>query len=216
MVDLTKDERALLVVANLTTYGDPRFQWLYQWLDGNAIQVAKLLLEPNYRLIATLTGPEATKANFVDRIVALAQDAQNKVLDVFIHLHGLPGELYFVEGPVKSVDLGAEIKSANLLPLRLLYSTACYGASHAPDFIKAGFRVASGAIATCANGPYDYPAQLLTWRKGETYRQAVKAGNHPVFLMTHDAIARAFGFDDVNSEKLIEGKKLTRITSGPD
>jgi hypothetical protein len=216
MADVIKDERALLVIANLTTHGDPRFQWLYQWLDENAIRVAKLLLEPHYRLIATLTGPEATKVNFVDHMTNLVQDAQTKALDVFVHLHGLPGELFFVEGPVKSADLGEEIKSASLLPLRLLYSTACYGASHAPDFVKAGFRTASGAIATCANGPYDYPAQLLTWRKGETYRQVVKAGNHPVFLMTHDAIARAFGFDDVNSEKVIEGKKLTRITSGPE
>ena len=100
--------------------------------------------------------------------------------------------------------------------LRLLYSTACYGATHAPDFIRAGFRVASGATRTNANGPYDYPTQLACWGRGWTYRSTVNLANSPIFIAMHDAIAKLLGFDDVNSEKMIEGRKHTRITTPAD
>jgi hypothetical protein len=171
-------------------------------------------MAPSYWQIQTLTGAQATRSNFVEKIIRLAQEPQTRVLDVFLSLHGLRGVLYFEDGPVASSAVGEELRQAGLEHrLRLLYSTACYGASHAADFVKAGFRVASGAMALNANGPYDFPTQLLHWRAGETYRLAVRRANNRVFLETHDAIARGLGFGDVNSEKAIEGKKLTRITS---
>jgi hypothetical protein len=214
MADVSKDERTLLVVANLSTWGQPRLQWLYEWLDQNAVTVARFLMAPSYWQIQTLTGAQATRSNFVEKIIRLAQEPQTRVLDVFLSLHGLRGVLYFEDGPVASSAVGEELRQAGLEHrLRLLYSTACYGASHAADFVKAGFRVASGAMALNANGPYDFPTQLLHWRAGETYRLAVRRANNRVFLETHDAIARGLGFGDVNSEKAIEGKKLTRITS---
>lgn len=216
MTELTKQDRVLLVVANLSSWGEPKLEWLYQWLDENAVRVANFLMEPYYREIETLVGPQATRANFVDRIIELAQHPLTEALDVLVNLHGLRGVLYFDDGPVETSRLGEQLREAELEHrLRLLYSTACYGASHAHDFVQAGFRVASGALAVNANGPYDFPTQLLNWRRGETYRLAVRRANHPVFLQTHDAIAKALGFDDVNSEKIIEGKKLTRITSEP-
>ncbi len=210
-----KNERVLLVVANLSTGGEPKLQKLYEWLDENAINVAKLMMKPHYRLIDTLSGDDVTSTNFVNRIKSLAQDPQTKVLDVFLSLHGLQDALYFDDGAIKSSDLGNRLQAANLKHrLRLLYSTACYGANHAPDFVRAGFRVASGAKGVCANGPYDYPTQLYRWGQGNTYKSVVKAGNHPIGLVTHDTVARALGFDDVDSEKIIEGKVYTRITLG--
>jgi len=217
MADVSKHERTLLVVANLSTWGQPRLQWLYEWLDQNAVTVARLMMGPCYRQIQTLTGAETTRSNFVERIIRLAEEPQTKVLDVFLSLHGLDGVLYFEDGPVESAAVGEELGEAELKHrLRLLYSTACYGATHAADFVNAGFRVASGAMALNANGPYDFPTQLLHWRRGETYRLAVKRANNRVFIDTHDAIARGLGFTDVNSEKAIEGKKLTRITSAAE
>jgi hypothetical protein len=214
MADVSKDERTLLVVANLSTWGQPRLQWLYEWLDRNAVTVARFLMEPCYGQIHSLTRSDATRSSFVDQIIHLAQEPQTKVLDVFLSLHGLRDVLYFEDGPVESSAICEELRQADLKHrLRLLYSTACYGASHAVDFVKAGFRVASGALALNANGPYDFPTQLLHWRAGETYRLAVRRGNHRIFLETHDTIARGLGFSEVNSEKVIEGKKLTRITS---
>jgi hypothetical protein len=68
-------------------------------------------------------------------------------------------------------------------------------------------------VAVCANGPYDCPAQLLKWGTNQTYKSTVRAGNNPVFRLIHDNAAKAMGFTDVNSEKVIKGKKYTRITS---
>ena len=53
---VSKDERALLVVVNFSTGGEPRFQWLYEWMDANAVVVAELMMKPHYRHIDTLTG----------------------------------------------------------------------------------------------------------------------------------------------------------------
>jgi hypothetical protein len=211
---IESEERALLVVANLSDGGDPRLQKLYEWLDENAIKVAKLILDDEYHHIEALTGPDVTAQNFVGRVLANAQNPQIKALDVILVLHGLKEKLFFDDGSIESSDLGAQIQTANLQDrLRLLYSTACYGSTHAQDFIDAGFRTASGAAGVCANGPYDYPAQLYNWKQEKTYKSAVKAGNNPLWMAIYDNIAEALGFDDVNSEKVIMGKKYTRIYS---
>ncbi len=207
-------ERVLLIVANLSDGGDPRFQFLYEWLDANAINVAWFILGDDYQRIDVLTGPHVTAANFIESVVVNAKNPQTSALDVFLILHGLEGKLYFDDGEMLSREIKDHLKAENLKHrLRLLYSTACYGATHAQDFVEAGFRTASGALGACANGPYDFPVQLYNWSKGKTYKSAVKAGNHKIGLLTHDAFARVMGFEDVNSEKIIVGKKLTRIHS---
>jgi hypothetical protein len=172
------------------------------------------LMRAHYRRIETLTGANVTSSSFVDRIQILAQDPQTKALDVFLVLHGSKGVLHFDDGPIASSDLRTRIQAADLKHrLRLLYSTACYGATHADDFIEAGFRVVSGAKGVNANGPVDYPTQLHEWGEDKRYSAVVNAGNNRLGIWTHDAIARALGFDDVDSEKIVRGKKYTRITS---
>jgi hypothetical protein len=218
MEEITRDERVLLVVANLvlgdsdSNGGD--YQWLYKWLDRYAVLVANLLMRPVYRTVESLTRDEVTRDAFLGRVVSLASDPETKALDVFLVMHGNPGRVYFDDMSITTANLGERLKAADLAGrLRLLYSTACYGASHADDFVKAGFRTASGAVAVCANGPYDFPTQLLKWGTNQTYKSTLKAGNNPVFRVIHDNAAKAMGFTDVNSEKIIVGKKYTRITS---
>lgn len=214
---INRDERVLLVVADLTKWADPDFHRLYEWLDQNAVNVAKVMMGLHYRLVDTLIGTEATSANFVERLITLAEGPQTKAVDVFLHLHGLENELFFEEGPVEAAELGDQLKEADLKErLRLLYSTACFGATHAPDFVRGGFRVVSGAVSINANGPYDYPAQLFNWGLGQTYRMVVQAGNNPMFMVILDNVAKAMGFDDVNSKKEIKGRVLTRIMTEAD
>jgi hypothetical protein len=218
MDKVTRDERVLLVVANLVL-GDSgpnggNYQSLYKWLDRYAVLVANLLMRPVYRLVESLTEDEVTLGAFLDRVVWLAGDPETKALDVFLVMHGLRGRLYFDDRSIRTAELSEQLKAANLASrLRLLYSTACYGGSHASDFVRAGFRTASGAIGVCANGPYDFPTQLLKWGTNQTYKSTMIAGNNPVFRVIHDNAAKALGFSDVNSEKIIAGKKYTRITS---
>jgi len=218
MVEITKDKRALLVVANLVL-GDSDadggdYPRLYEWLDRYAVLVANMLMRPAYRIVESLTKDQVTLGAFLDRVNTLAKNPQTQALDVFLIMHGSPGRLYFDDGSITTPDLSERIGAADLSNrLRLLYSTACYGASHAEDFVKAGFRTASGAIAVCANGPYEFPTQLLKWGTLQTYKSTVIAGNNPVFRIIHDNAAKMMGFTDVNSKKIIAGKKYTRITS---
>lgn len=213
-----KDKRVLFVAANLTTHGLDRFGPLYEWLDRHATTVAKMLMKEHYRHIETLTGDELTKDAFLNRLVELAEDPQTLAVDVVLSLHGWPQDLYFHDGSYLVASLCEELKAKKLKHrLRLLYSTACFGANHAPHFVEAGFRVASGAKATNANGPYDYPTQLDGWRRGKTYWSTVKRANNPIFIAMHDAIARELmGFDDANSFKEIAGRVYTHIYTPAD
>jgi len=214
MSDVEKGERDLFVVANLSDGGDPRFQLLYQWLDTNAVSLAWVLMRAHYRRIEALTGSNVTSSAFVDRISELALDPQIQALDVFLILHGSKGRLHFDDGTIASSELKTQLQAANLQHrLRLLYSTACYGATHAEDFVNAGFRVASGAIGVNTNGPVDYPIQLHEWSQNKRYKTVVNAGNQRLGIWTHDAMGRALGFPDANSEKIIKGKNYTSITS---
>ena len=91
--------------------------------------------------------------------------------------------------------------------------TACYGATHAADFVRAGFRIASGAVGVNANGAHDYPAQLLVWGLGAPYKDALKAGNNRQITALYDKLARKANFEDVNSIKLAMGRGSTSISS---
>lgn len=234
-MDIVRDQRALLLVANLAKdidayavlagNGSPSpvglaldreklWQALYQWLDLNAIGAEKLILGNQYHTIEELTGAGVTVDAFIDRIQWLADLPGTQVLDVVLVMHGGPNVLCFDDRNVNTAVLGEQIKELGLKhKLRLLYSNACYGSTHAEYFVKAGFRTASGAKCVCANGPYDLPVQLTTWAAGGTYRSAVKAGNYPPCRKVYDSAARLLGLPDVDSEKIIAGKKLTRITS---
>jgi hypothetical protein len=213
-MSIQRKQRVLVVVANLTTYGRDDLKWLYRWLDANAVSVARIALFARYRQILTLTGEEAAAENFVDTLDRLAADPQTQAIDVLINLHGMPSALWFADGEIRTARLADQIVERHLPPkLRLLYSTACYGASHAPDFVRAGFRVASGAIGVNANGAHDYPVELLYWGLGATYRDALKAGNAKWAIEAYDKLAVQAQFEDVCSTKIAVGSGLTRITS---
>jgi hypothetical protein len=210
-----RKRRVLLVVANLTTHGRDDLKWLYKWLDANALNVATLILGALYRKVYRMTADEVTVQNFVNRLEALAADPRVEAIDVLLHVHGSKKKLWFVEGPVSTRELADLIAARQLQhKLRLLYSTACYGGNHAPDFVRAGFRVASGAIGVNANSAHDYPTQLLYWATGASYKAALAAGNNKLITKVYDKLARKFNFTDVNSYKIAVGRRKTRITSG--
>lgn len=209
-----KNGRVLVVITSLAKYGREDLKWLYRGLEASAVIVARLILGLFYRRIYTLTGEQATAAGFVDRLAELSADPRTQAIDVLLHLHGKERELWFADGAIATRQLKERIAGQQLQGrLRLLYSTACYGANHAPDFVAAGFRVASGAIAVNANAAHDYPTELIYWALGATYEAAMKAGNNRFLTRINDRLAVRFRFTDVNSIKSMAGHGETRITS---
>jgi hypothetical protein len=208
-----KDDRVMLLVSNVSGTTQ-KYQLLYRWLDDNAIALGRDITAPHYRRVSVLTGDAVTREAFVTRVRILAKSVGTQALDVFLNLHGLRDGLKFTDGKARIEDLTEELGALGLAHrFRLLYSTSCWGALHAPYFVDAGFKTASGSKGINANGPYDFPTQLHRWVNGNTYDSAVRAGNNALMRQVHDRIAELFGFGNVDSTKEIAGVKSLRITS---
>jgi len=209
-----KNGRALMLVVNLSKNVAPKDRWLYQFLDASSISLTQVGLGPKYRSMHLLAGSNATSGNFVSNVSSLAKKPENQALDVFLHLHGSPGTLYFYDGGKFSSSIKAELQPQNLSSkLRWLHSTACYGSTHAQDFVDLGFRTATGSIAVNADSAYAYPIVLSLYGNNTTVSDTINQANNPNMLAIQDAAARMKGFSDVNSKKLVKGQSDTRISS---
>lgn len=210
---ITRDDRVMLLVSNVSGTAK-KYELLYRWLDDNAISIGKDLTEDAYRKVSILKGDQVTREAFVTRVRILAKSVGTQALDVFLNLHGLKDGLKFADGNVKIADLAHEIGELGLEHrLRLLYSTCCWGARHAPYFVDAGFKTASGAVGINSNGPFDFPTQLSGWTSERTYDSVVRSANNAFMREIHDRLAVLMGFDEVDSTKEIYGVKSLRITS---
>ena len=201
-----RSARDLVVVVNLTESGRSDLKWLYKFMDASALSLAQLTLGTQYRQIHALVGQDATSGNFVSTLRETSEDRALEAIDVFLHLHGNADGVRFADDHIAAAQLGDQLA---VLPerrkLRVLYSSACYGASHAPRLVQDGFAVASGAIATNANSAFEYPYFLAAWAGGYTFGEAIELGNDPLQNRILDAAAEWQGFTDVNSTKIIVG-----------
>jgi hypothetical protein len=211
-----KGQRASLVVTSVVSQGMQAWRLLYQFLEAAGPTLAKDVLGPAYGSFVSLAGTEATQQKFLDALENLAADQNIMAIDVILNVHGSPGTIYFDEGWVMAATLADQIQSLNAgAKLRALYSGACYGASQADAFRKAGFKVASGALGVNADAAVAYPTFLGLWGTGNAFHSAVEASSSPVTRVPQDQLARAAGFSDVNSEKQIFGQGELSITSLP-
>ena len=210
---VAKADRVLLLASNVSGTST-KFEWLYRWLDDNAVSLGRQITAPHYQKVSVLKGDQLTRPAFVTRVRTLSNTPGVRAVDVFLNLHGLRDGLKFADGKARIEDLCGELGALNLgHRWRLLYSTCCWGALHAPHFVRAGFKTASGSLGINANGPYDFPTQLTKWVAGRTYFSAVHAANNQTMREIHDGLAELFGFKNVDSTKVIEGVKSLRITS---
>jgi hypothetical protein len=212
-------ERALVLITSLTPAGKARLKNLYRGLGVASVELAELLLRPKYGRMRKLRDGEATRQRFVDAILLSAKPDEVKAVDAIVVLHGSPGKLIFDNGsgrpdPVMVTDLIPALAPARP-KLRILYSTACYGLSHAQPFVDAGFEAACGAIGECANGPAEYPQVLSMWAHGHTFKDAVNKGDDPSTRKIFDIIAKLSGFPKANSDKEIKGTLTVTIDTVP-
>jgi hypothetical protein len=212
-------ERALVLISSLTPAGKARLKSLYRGLGVASVELADLVLRPMYGRAKMLRNGDATRQKFVDAIVQSAKPDDVRAVDVVVVLHGSPGRLIFDNGAGKPDSVTVTDLIPALAPasskLRVLYSTACYGLSHAQSFVDAGFDAACGAIGECANGPAEYPQVLSTWAHGHTFKDAVNKGDDPTTRKIFDAIAKLSGFPNANSDKEIKGTLTVTIDTVP-
>lgn len=202
-----REHQALIVISELETWADPSEKQLYSYIQRTGVPLAKSMLSDWYGQIVAIEHGAATEQNVLNTIASLAAQEQIKTIDVFVFLHGSPGELWFVDGGVKTSELSERIRALGTQgKLRIAYNTACFGQSHIQDFLNAGFKVASGARAVNANGATEYPIFLQTMALGLPFGLAIANGNLPGVNAAADELARQFvKSEPVESNKSIGG-----------
>lgn len=208
---ITKQQRALVVITNLDAQN---WEWLYEFLSASGDALANSILNDNYAIIKRLRGNNATLDRFIDALQDLGSKPEIKKIDVIINLHGRPNKLQFDDGAFSMNTIKTRIIGLNIgSKLRMLYSTACFGAGHAVKFVEAGFDVAAGAVGVNANSAVEYPVVLTMWQNNQKFNNCIAAGENPVTRLPADTLARVMGFSGVNSDKVIIGNGNIRISS---
>lgn len=214
-MSVSKNDRVLLFVNEVSTGGDPDLEWLYKGIESIAEPIVDAQLTSMYRKVIKLEGSQATEKNFIQKFSELGADATVKAIDVIIILHGSTEKLWFYNSAKAPVArLKYDLSCLNVRgKARLFYSTACYGATHADDLVAAGFDCASGALGVNANSAVEFPVVVDALQDGRTHKQGIEDGS--VGLEAQDAIAKAVGFETANSVKKIVGNGSITINSSP-
>lgn len=213
---MRNSERALLVISDLSSGSNlnDAFKSLYKFLESSGIILAETL-GLLYGNITILRDREATSTNFVNALSELAKSPVKEV-DVLLHLHGLNNKLIFHnKESVNTSTLADKIAALNIgKRLRMLYSTACFGASHAQHFIRAGFTCASGSRCINANSPIEYPIFISMWASGVKFTDCINSAENLTASSALDALASLnFPGKRVDSNKDIFGKGHATINS---
>lgn len=222
-------QRALIIVNELDSTGIPELGPIYSTLENLTDVLPNLpILRSGYAEIHMLRNAAATLVNFRAVARGLANRPEIAAIDVFMVLHGRSEKLKFRDGLVRLSNMqefmlqtGSFAEGLTVSRMkrkfRMLYSTACFGASHRGEFRNMGFDAVSGAVGVNANAEVEYPSFLARWRAGQSFGSAIGATNSDAMVSVVDAPLVATGvlLDNflkyVNSKKLMSGNIGIRI-----
>jgi hypothetical protein len=126
-------------------------------------------------------------------------------------MHGNPSTMYFND-TVPSDALRDNIAKLKIgRKLRMFYTTACYGATHAQDMVQAGFTCGAGAIGVNANSASEYPEFLARWVAQDTFVDCINKSYNALATNLAENQAKKMGFDDVDSTKRTYGHGYINI-----
>jgi hypothetical protein len=209
--EILKSERDLIAIVNLSIL--KHGQWHYRYEEGRAIKKIMRELGGKYREVHLLKGSGANHDAFLATLASTEANPAVKAIDVIIYLHGHPGELGFVDTGFYPMDrLRDEVlalPNANERKLRVLYSDACYGASHMDDWVRAGFLAAAGSVGSDSNWSLDLEKFMVAWRKGKTFGKGIDQANSVWATKWMDKI------ENGNSTKLTKGAVEFKIDQAP-
>jgi hypothetical protein len=226
-VPVSKSQRELLLfIANLAPSQPGPAQAFYNFVEFAAQSLATTALAPQYNQIHVVTGSQATLANLVSKLSQIAGKTNVKALDLIFVTHGLSGSVAFSNGTSSITTVSNAIKSgltaAKRAKLRMVFSTACYGASHNAGWLSAGFKAASGSKKIYADSALSFPAFLGAWALNMTFSQSVSAANLADAAHVQDTAAKGVLFaagysnwSDVDSTRVVAGNGSIRISTMP-
>jgi hypothetical protein len=218
---ITREQRALIVISQLTNGIPADQQWLYRFIEGAGRSVTEITLKDDYApdQYRALLDEMATTGNLVATLAELGALPDIQAIDLLVLLHGSPDRLEFHDRSWPTPDMATELGGLGISPkLRLVYSTACFGATHNDDYLRAGFKAAIGARKVNTNSAFELPMLLNLWALGKNAKDALRLGDKPATRNLADGAARAFGrlsnlwwVNEVNSQKVLSGNAALTI-----
>jgi len=204
---LTRNDRALVFLNDVVTHASG-FELLYKFLERSGSTGVKGELGLHYRQFQELYRSDSSSENFRGVLSALLADDSVKAIDVVISFHGSDGNLWFYGGKTNMGELARDIRARwtascrrngvldadcvmrRQRKLRIVYSAACYGASHASAWIDAGFAAAAGAVGVHTDSAASFPTFLNSWRSGLSFADAVDRANRADLTHAYDTWAK--------------------------
>lgn len=222
---IDKEDRVLVVVSELQTHGPQNLRSLYRIIEDLTQVSTSVILGDDYKRIHTLSGANATLANFKSKLQTLSKDPSIQAIDVIFSLHGATDKVYFREGGVEMSTLLNEVTATSgsmnaaqistmKRKLRMIYNLSCFGKSHNNEFRSMGFDVSVGSIGVNANSEAEYASVLTQWSFNWKFMDTFNVTNTDVALRVADGPVRAIGIP-ANSKKVFAGNTDLTISSDP-
>jgi hypothetical protein len=227
---VSKSERALIVLSELDQSSFPELRPLYTIMERITTEVPRSALGNQYGTVRVLSDGGATLSRLKSTLYSLSANQNIKAIDLFVNTHGTEGVISFYDGGISTRHVREEIMSPDApytdasklvlkKKLRMLYSTACFGATHNSDWMQMGFDVTDGSLGVNANAEVEYPSFVHAWSTGQPYSNAFRLSNTDAALLATDGPLRLAGqignnfLREVNSKKVFRGNTAITINS---
>ena len=224
---VSKSQRELVILSTDLSQGGPIERALYDVVEMGGTGLGVTALGTRYNAVHLLQGAGASQANFVTRLDQITARPGVRAVDVIFMTHGLTDNVVFATGGIVAVATVRSMIVANLTmaqraKLRMVFSTACFGASHRSAWRDSGFKIVSGSREIYADSAASYPAFLSTWTVGGSFSAAIVAANVAGLASGWDpaaslwlSVSHPSLADQVNSFRLTTGTTSLTINAMP-
>ena len=209
---------AVVFVAPLDSTGMSALdRGLYDSVELAAYGGARAILSPAYGRVFVSEGSVATLSNLRSQLSSATNRVEMRAVDLIFVTHGATSQVFFADGPrsmatVRDTLLNG-LTATQRAKLRMVFSTACFGATHRASWIAAGFDVASGARGIYADSAASYVPFLSAWALGQSFNSAIAVANGIDFFRVTDNLAKAY-YNSKNQGDLAVLVDSVRVKSG--
>jgi hypothetical protein len=223
---VSKSQReAVVIVADLSTGLTGLEKTFYQGIEKAAYLGAVTILSPVYNHVAALEGTNATLAGMRNALSTATSHTGTKAVDLFFVTHGLDHNVVMADGRKSMTtvrnDLVNHLTTAQRAKLRIVFSTACFGASHRTDWVGSGFDAASGSQGVYSDSASSYVPFLGAWALGASFGSAITAANladafHVWDTLANNTVLKGTPFEgQANSTRSVLGDDGLTLDGNP-
>ncbi|MGE3306483.1 MAG: hypothetical protein AB7I52_10975 [Rhizobiaceae bacterium] len=214
---VSKSQREAIIFVTNLSQGNSLESAFYDVVEFGAAVLAQGALSPVYRNVFTIQGNGATLSALRLNLNTMTAKPSVRAVDLIFVTHGLSDRVLFADGrrtmnEVRDAIL-SDLSPEQRAKLRMLFSTACFGATHRAKWREAGFRVVSGSEGIYADSALSYPAFLGAWVAGQSFRNAIGIANGIDPLRLNDNAAKAW-FESKNKRDLANQVNSNRVITG--